>query len=87
MTLRPEPYTRFLNEVTFQGLAQFKAEAEQRGVSMSGLALAWVMSHPLITAPIIGPRKIAHLSPVLEALSIQLTPSERVALSNLFPHF
>ena len=87
MTLRPEPYTRFLNEATFRGLEQFKAEAAQRGVSMSGLALAWVMSHPLVTAPIIGPRKVEHFAPVQEALSIQLTTSERDTLSNLFPHF
>jgi aryl-alcohol dehydrogenase-like predicted oxidoreductase len=87
MTLRPEPYARFLNEETFLGLEQFKAEAEQRDVSMGGLALAWVMSHPLVTAPIIGPRKAEHFTPVREALSIQLTNSERDMLRDLFPHF
>jgi aryl-alcohol dehydrogenase-like predicted oxidoreductase len=87
MTLRPEPYTRFLNEATFQALSQFKIEAEQRGVSMGGLALAWVMSHPLVTAPIIGPRRVEHFKPVQEALSIQLSASERDSLSKLFPHF
>lgn len=63
MTLRPEPYQKLLNQSTFDGLAKFKAEADKRGVSMSGLALAWIMSHPLVTAPIIGPRKPAHLAP------------------------
>jgi aryl-alcohol dehydrogenase-like predicted oxidoreductase len=87
MTLRPEPYFRYMNEATFAGLAQFKAEAERRGVSMSGLALAWVMSNPLVTAPIIGPRKVEHLEPVREALSLQLTQVERDELANLFPHF
>jgi aryl-alcohol dehydrogenase-like predicted oxidoreductase len=87
MTLRPEPYFRYLNAATFQGLAQFKAEAEQRGISMGGLALAWVISNPLVTAPIIGPRKPEHFQPVREALSIQLTASEREELSQLFPHF
>ncbi len=87
MTLRPEPYRRFLNDATFQGLAQFKAEAERRSVSMSGLALAWLMSNPLVTAPIIGPRKPAHLDPVREALSLQLTADERDELAGLFPNF
>jgi 1-deoxyxylulose-5-phosphate synthase len=87
MTLRPEPYTRFLNEATFQGLAQFKIEAERRGVSMGGLALAWVISHPLVTAPIIGPRRVEHFTPVQEAQSIQLSAAERDSLSKLFPHF
>lgn len=86
MTLRPEPYSRYLNDATFDGLAQFKAEAERRGVSMSGLALAWVMSHPLVTAPIIGPRKLAHLDPVREALSLELTADERDELTKLFAH-
>jgi aryl-alcohol dehydrogenase-like predicted oxidoreductase len=86
MTLRPEPYTRFLNDATFQALQQFRAEAERRSVSMGGLALAWVMSNPLVTAPIIGPRKLAHFEPVREALSLSLTRQERDDLSNLFPN-
>lgn len=86
MTLRPEPYFRFLNEATFQGLEQFKAEAERRGVSMGGLALAWVMSNPLVTAPIIGPRRVAHFEPVREALSLSLMAQEREELSKLFPN-
>jgi aryl-alcohol dehydrogenase-like predicted oxidoreductase len=86
MTLRPEPYFRYLNDATFRGLAQFKAEAEQRGVSMAGLALAWVMSNPLVTAPIIGPRKLTHFEPVREALSLQLTAQECEELSKLFPN-
>ena len=86
MTLRPEPYFRFLNEETFQGLEQFKAEAAQRGVSMGGLALAWVMSNPLVTAPIIGPRKVLHFEPVREALALSLTAEERDDLSKLFPN-
>jgi aryl-alcohol dehydrogenase-like predicted oxidoreductase len=87
MTLRPEPYARYLNEATFKGLELFRAQAEQRGVSMGGLALAWVMSHPLVTAPIIGPRRVEHLEPVREALTLQLTPQERDKLSELFPYF
>jgi aryl-alcohol dehydrogenase-like predicted oxidoreductase len=83
MTLRPEPYQKLLNQSTFDGLAKFKAEADKRGVSMSGLALAWIMSHPLVTAPIIGPRKPAHLAPVQEALTIQLTSQERDAANRI----
>lgn len=86
MATRPEPYLRYLNEPTFRGLAQLRAEAERRGVSMSGLALAWVMSHPLVTAPIIGARKLAHLDPVREALALALTADERDELTSLFSH-
>jgi aryl-alcohol dehydrogenase-like predicted oxidoreductase len=65
-------------------LSGLKAEAERRGISMSGLALAWVMSAPRVTAPILGPRRAEHLTPVTEALSVHLTAAERDALSNLF---
>jgi aryl-alcohol dehydrogenase-like predicted oxidoreductase len=86
MTLRPEPYFRYLNEATFDGLRKLKAEAERRGVSMSGLALAWLLNEPLVTAPIIGPRKPAHLDPVREALDVTLSADERNQLRNLFPN-
>jgi aryl-alcohol dehydrogenase-like predicted oxidoreductase len=85
MTLRPEPYFRYWNQQTFDGLERVKAEAERRGVSMGGLALAWVMSHPQVTAPIIGPRKPEHFQPVREALDLQLSVEERGAITKLLP--
>jgi aryl-alcohol dehydrogenase-like predicted oxidoreductase len=87
MTMRPEPYQRYLNEATFAGLKSLNAEAEKRGVSMGGLALAWLLSHPQVTAPIIGPRKPEHFQPVREALGLQLTADERDSLAKLFPAF
>ena len=87
MGMRPEPYKKLVNQSTFDGLAQFKAEADKRGVSMGGLAIAWLLSNPLITAPIIGPRKPAHFQPVKEALDLHLTPAERDQLTALFPGF
>ncbi|MGQ0603607.1 MAG: aldo/keto reductase [Anaerolineales bacterium] len=88
MTLRPEPYQKLLQPETFAGLARLQAEADQRGVSgspvsLGGLALAWVMAHPLVTAPIVGPRKPEHLQPVREALQLKLSPSERDEIAGL----
>lgn len=85
MSMRSEPYQKYLNQKTFDGLVSFRAEADQRGVSMGGLALAWMMANPLITAPIIGPRKPAHFQPVKEALELNLSASECDALTALFP--
>lgn len=83
MTLRPEPYFRFWNQATFNGLERVKARAKDYGVSMGGLALAWVMSSPHVTAPIIGPRKIEHFQPVREALGLSLSIEEREAINSL----
>jgi aryl-alcohol dehydrogenase-like predicted oxidoreductase len=84
MTLRPEPYAALARAGTLAALERFRAEAAQRGVSMPGLALAWVMTHPAVTAPIIGPRRPEHLDPVREALGIRLTAPERDRLAGLF---
>jgi aryl-alcohol dehydrogenase-like predicted oxidoreductase len=87
MGMRPEPYQKLVNQNVFDGLAKFKAEADKRGVSMGGLAIAWLLSNPLITAPIIGPRKPAHFQPEKEALELNLTAPDRDDLTALFPGF
>jgi aryl-alcohol dehydrogenase-like predicted oxidoreductase len=84
MTMRPEPYERLLKQSTFDGLAKFKAEADRRGVSMSGLALAWIMSHPYVTGPILGPRRPEQLAPAKEALGLKLSEDERGQIANFF---
>jgi aryl-alcohol dehydrogenase-like predicted oxidoreductase len=84
MTLRPEPYFKLWNEKTFAQLAKLQQEAAQRGVSMAGLALAWVMHQPQVTAPIIGPRRPEHFQPVREALSLALSQTEWQAIADLF---
>ncbi len=84
MTMRPEPYVRLLKQATFDGLAKLQAEADRRGVSMSGLALAWIMSHPLVTGPILGPRRPEQLAPVKEALEMKLSEAERSQITEFF---
>ena len=61
--------------------------ATKRGVSMSQIALAWVMSKPVVTAPIIGASKAAHLDEAIAALAIDLTADEVGALeAHYVPH-
>jgi aryl-alcohol dehydrogenase-like predicted oxidoreductase len=83
MTLRPEPYQQFLNEQTFQKLDRLAVYAAERGTDMASLALAWVMAHPLVTAPIIGPRRLQHFEPVERALEIRLATEERQIISEI----
>jgi aryl-alcohol dehydrogenase-like predicted oxidoreductase len=83
MTLRPEPYQQFLNEQTFQKLDRLAAHAAEHGTDMASLALAWVMAHPLVTAPIIGPRRLQHFEPVERALGIRLAAEERQTISEI----
>jgi NDP-hexose 2,3-enoyl reductase len=84
MTLRPEPYSEFENERTFDALEAFEAAAATREVELAALALAWVLSHPQVTAVVVGPRRPEHLEPALAALELPLAPSERDELAELF---
>jgi aryl-alcohol dehydrogenase-like predicted oxidoreductase len=80
MGLRPQPYRHLLNERTFRSIEALRAAAAERGVDMGALALAWVLSHPQVPAALIGPRRVEHFAPWLEAVDIHLTPAEREAL-------
>jgi aryl-alcohol dehydrogenase-like predicted oxidoreductase len=46
--------------------------AEEAGMSLIHLALAFVLQHPAVTAPIIGPRTMGHLESQLGAADITL---------------
>ena len=50
--------------------------AECRGLTMSKVALAWVLGKPGITAPIIGVSKLAQLEDAIGALDVTLTAEE-----------
>jgi len=54
--------------------------ARERGVPMAQIALAWVLTNPVITAPIVGATKPHHLTDAVAALDIQLTDDELTAL-------
>ena len=61
--------------------------SDQRGVPRAQVALAWMLSKPEITAPIVGATKPHHLSDAAAALSLRLTPQESASLEELYaPH-
>ena len=61
--------------------------AERRGTPRAQIALAWLLSKPVITAPIVGATKPHHLEDAVAALSIHLTREETAALEEPYtPH-
>ena len=61
--------------------------AEAHGLPMAQVALAWMLSKPGITAPIIGATKPHHLEDAIAALSVQLSPDEISQLEEAYrPH-
>jgi aryl-alcohol dehydrogenase-like predicted oxidoreductase len=61
--------------------------AEKRSVPRAQVALAWLLSKPGVTAPIVGATKTNHLEDAVAALSVHLTPEEIAALEEPYvPH-
>jgi aryl-alcohol dehydrogenase (NADP+) len=61
--------------------------AKKRGVSNMQVALAWILSKPYITAPIIGSSRAEHLEENFKALDLKLEPDEIKALEAPYqPH-
>jgi aryl-alcohol dehydrogenase (NADP+) len=61
--------------------------AAQRGLSNAQIALAWMLSKPTVTAPIIGASKMRHLEEAVAALGVGLTEEEIAALEAPYqPH-
>jgi aryl-alcohol dehydrogenase-like predicted oxidoreductase len=84
MTLRPEPYGGYLNDRVHDALDALRTHAAERGVDMATVALAWVMKHPRVTAPIVGPRRPDQLEPALRALELDLTDDEWARIGAYF---
>ena len=61
--------------------------ARRRGVKPTQIALAWVLSRPGVTAPIVGASKISHLDDHVGALDIRLDADETAFLEAPYePH-
>ena len=61
--------------------------ATQKELPNAQVALAWMLSKPAITAPIIGASKPGHLEDAVAALSVKLTQDEITQLEELYqPH-
>ena len=61
--------------------------AKGRGVTGSQIALAWILSKPHITSPIIGATKMDHLDQAIAALDLKLSDDEIKQLEEAYkPH-
>jgi aryl-alcohol dehydrogenase-like predicted oxidoreductase len=61
--------------------------ATARGVSAAQVGLAWLLSQPAVTAPIIGATKLTQLEDALGAVEIELSTEEIAELEKPYrPH-
>ncbi len=80
MTQRPEPYQAFVTGRTFDALDRLQAVAANRGTSLAGLALGWLLADDRVAQIVVGPGRPEHLAPVAEALRHPVTEAERTEI-------
>ncbi len=84
MTQRPGPYEPLITDRTFDELDRLRSLSEERGTSMAGTALAWLLADDRVTQVVVGPGRPDHLEPVREALAHPLDADERADLTSAF---
>jgi aryl-alcohol dehydrogenase-like predicted oxidoreductase len=81
-----ESYRIRYGDPAYRQLAvRFRELAQELSVHPVTLAVAWVASHPAVTAPLLGARTVEQLEPALQALEMPMTPELRERISALSP--
>ncbi len=63
----------------------YEGFCREMGEEPADVALAWLLSNPVVTAPIIGPRTADQLDSALKALAVTLAPDQLTKLDEIFP--
>ncbi|HEX3355469.1 MAG TPA: aldo/keto reductase [Tepidisphaeraceae bacterium] len=66
-------------------LEKWESFCKELGEKPADVALAWTLHNPTITAPIIGPRTMEHLTGAVRALEIKLDENVLKTLDRIFP--
>jgi len=82
---RVDPETRELLAKHRPQIIQYEAVCKQFGEPPAVVALAWLLTRPSVTAPIIGPRTMDQLKVSLRALEVRLDEPTMKALDTIWP--
>jgi aryl-alcohol dehydrogenase-like predicted oxidoreductase len=82
--IEDQKYTaRYRDDMNFVVAERFVEYAAEHHIHPATLAVAWVMSNPAITAPIIGARNVEQLEYSLAAVDVDMSPEWREEISSL----
>ena len=73
------------NQAKLEAADQLAVLAEEAGLSLIHLALAFVLSHPAVTSAIIGPRTMEQLTSQLDAAGVTLTADVLDRIDQIVP--
>jgi 1-deoxyxylulose-5-phosphate synthase len=80
-------HTLYYRETDFDVVDRVLELAAQRNVKPAQIALAWMLSKPAVSAPIIGASKLYQLEDAIGAVELKLTPEEIQRLEEPYePH-
>ncbi len=71
----------YFNDHNFRMLDLLRAKADELGVPMVRLAMAWVMANPAVTAVLVGARKFEHIDNALLACDMKIEQGLRDEMS------
>ena len=86
---KTDDYAKMLyyQESDFKVVDRVAEIARKRGIPNARVALAWLLSRPGVTAPIIGASRMQHLDDAVAAMSVKLDAEEMKALDESYrPH-
>jgi aryl-alcohol dehydrogenase-like predicted oxidoreductase len=73
------------NQAKLEAAEQLAVLADEAGLSLIHLALAFVINHPAVTSAIIGPRTMEHLDSQLGAADVTLEPAVLDRIDQIVP--
>jgi aryl-alcohol dehydrogenase-like predicted oxidoreductase len=73
------------NPAKFDAVERLAAVAAEAGLSLTHLALAWVLEHPAVSSALIGPKTEAQLDELLGAADLRLTADLLDAVDAVVP--
>jgi len=68
-----------------EAVEKLRPIAEERGITLAQLSLAWLMQQPGVTSPILGARPPEYLRSGVEACEVELTPEELARIDEIVP--
>jgi aryl-alcohol dehydrogenase-like predicted oxidoreductase len=77
--------TRYAHTHASEVVPEFSAIARELSVHPATLAVAWVLAHPAVTAPLLGARSVEQLEPSLAASELRLDANTLARLNALTP--
>ncbi|MFD5827091.1 aldo/keto reductase [Lentzea sp. NPDC060358] len=86
-TLTPDRFDESLpgNAAKFEAVEKFAELADEMGVTLPALAIAFATTHPAVTSAITGPRTMEQLESLLEGASLVLTDDVLDRIDEIVP--